>query len=59
MVEDSLQATKQFRENIKDMMETYQKLNLAIELAKKDAEEGVIGYDDDGQKIYDMDLINE
>lgn len=47
------------RNNIKEFMEFQNKMNLAMEIARKDAEEGVIGYDEDGQKLIDIDLLDK
>lgn len=46
-------------ENFKGMMEVYSKMNLVMEIVRKDAEEGVVGYDEDGMKIFDLDLLDE
>ena len=59
MIQDTVEFTTAMRDNFQSMMEVYTKMNAVMDVAKQDALQGVIGYDETGSKIYDLDLLDE
>ena len=56
-MEDAQEMTKNTVSSFSVAMNNFKLYNKIIEKVKLDAENGVVGYDEKGGKIFDMDLM--
>lgn len=59
MFEDAKQLSTSLNNGLKEIMTNYAKVSQLMDMVESDSKQGVVGYDEDGGKILDLDLLDK
>ena len=59
MLEDAKELTTNLNNGLKEIMMNYAKVSQLMDRVEQDASQGVVGYDENGDKILDLDLLDK